>query len=136
LAEVALDGLPRRVAQRQSPTFAEYVDEFWRDCAHHWKPSTQKRNWDAIRLDITPQFGPMRLDIICRSDIIRWRDDCAEEAGEVQPRAAGAGGDAEICRGAGVSAQGEQSLPGNAALQAQGDGAVSQPAGVSAAWAG
>jgi hypothetical protein len=106
LAEVALDGLPRRVAQRQSPTFAEYVDEFWRDCAHHWKPSTQKRNWDAIRLDITPQFGPMRLDIICRSDIIRWRDDCAEEAGEVQPRAAGAGGDAEICRSAGVSAQG------------------------------
>jgi hypothetical protein len=78
LAEVALDGLPRRVAQRQSPTFTDYVDEFWRDCAHHWKPSTQKRNWDAIRLDITPQFGPMRLDIICRSDIIRWRDDCAE----------------------------------------------------------
>lgn len=78
LAEVALDGLPRRVAQRQAPTFADYVDEFWRDCAHHWKPSTQKRNWDAIRLDITPQFGPMRLDIICRSDIIRWRDDCTE----------------------------------------------------------
>jgi len=78
LAEVALDGLPRRVAQRQSPTFADYVDEFWRDCAHHWKLSTQKRNWDAIRLDIAPQFGLMRLDIIGRSDIIRWRDDCAE----------------------------------------------------------
>jgi hypothetical protein len=31
----------------------------------------------------------MRFDIICRSDIIRWRDDCAEEAGEVQPRASG-----------------------------------------------
>jgi hypothetical protein len=29
----------------------------------------------------------MRFDILCRSDIIRWRDDCAEEAGEVQPRA-------------------------------------------------
>ena len=78
LAEVALDGLPRRVAQKQSPAFADYVDEFWRDCAHHWKPSTQKRNWDAIRFDLIPQFGPMRLDMICRSDIIRWRDDCAE----------------------------------------------------------
>lgn len=63
---------------RPRPTFAEYVDEFWRDCAHHWKPSTQQRNWDAVRLDITPHFGPMRIDIICRSDIIRWRDDCAE----------------------------------------------------------
>ena len=24
------------------------------------------------------KFGPMRFDILCRSDIIRWRDDCAE----------------------------------------------------------
>lgn len=78
LAEVALDGLPRRVAQKQSPVFADYVDEFWRDCGHHWKPSTQARNRDAIRIDILPQFGPMRLDMICRPDIIRWRDDCAE----------------------------------------------------------
>ena len=78
LAEVALDGLPRRVSQKQAPTIAEYVDEFWRDCAHHWKPSTQARNLNAIRLDITPQFGSMRLDMICRSDIVRWRDDCAE----------------------------------------------------------
>ena len=78
LAEVALDGLPRRVAQRQAPVFAEYVDEFWRDCGHHWKPSTQKRNRDALRVDILPYFGPMRLDMICRPDIIRWRDSCAE----------------------------------------------------------
>ena len=78
LAEVALDGLPRRVAQKIAPVFSEYVDEFWRDCGHHWKPSTQKRNRDAIQRDILPHFGAMRLDVICRSDIIRWRDSCAE----------------------------------------------------------
>ena len=78
LAEVALDGLPRRVAQKIAPVFSEYVDEFWRDCGHHWKPATQKRNRDAIKRDILPHFSAMRLDVICRSDIIRWRDICAE----------------------------------------------------------
>ncbi len=78
LAEVALDGLPRRVAQKVAPVFSDYVEEFWRDCGHHWKPSTQARNRDAIQRDILPQFGAMRLDMICRPDIIRWRDSCAE----------------------------------------------------------
>jgi hypothetical protein len=54
LTAVALDGLSRRASQKQTPLFADYVDEFWRDCGHHWKPSTQKRNWNAIRLDIVP----------------------------------------------------------------------------------
>lgn len=29
-------------------------------------------------LTLPRKFGPMRFDILCRSDIIRWRDDCAE----------------------------------------------------------
>ena len=78
LAEVALDGLPRRVSQKIAPVFSEYVEEFWQDCGHHWKLSTQKRNRDAIKHDVLPQFGTMRLDVIGRSDIIRWRDSCAE----------------------------------------------------------
>jgi hypothetical protein len=77
LAEVALDGLPGRVAQKQAPSFSVYVDEFWRDCGHHWKRSTQERNSNVIRLDLLPHFGAMRLDTIGRPDIIRWRDDCA-----------------------------------------------------------
>jgi integrase len=77
LAEVALDGLPRRNGQKLAPSFSQYVDEFWRDCGHHWKPSTQERNSNVIRLDLIPHFGAMRLDAISRPDIIRWRDDCA-----------------------------------------------------------
>lgn len=78
LAEVALDGLPKRPTKKLAPTFAAYVSEFWQDYAHHWKPSTQVRNLTAIRLDILPHFGRLRLDTIARSDIIRWRDSCAE----------------------------------------------------------
>jgi len=78
LAEVALDGLPRPVAQKLAPFFSIYVEEFWRDYAHHWKASTQLRNRNAVRNDILPHFGGMRLDDITRPDIARWRDACAE----------------------------------------------------------
>lgn len=78
LADVALDGLPKRPSKKLAPTFADYVSEFWQDYAHHWKQSTQVRNLSAIRLDILPHFGRLRLDTIARSDIIRWRDSCAE----------------------------------------------------------
>jgi len=78
LAEVALDGLPQPLAQKLAPLFSNYVEEFWRDYAHHWKPSTQLRNRNAVRNDILPHFGGMRLDAIARPDIARWRDACAE----------------------------------------------------------
>jgi len=78
LADVALDGLPQPIAQKLAPLFSTYVEEFWRDYAHHWKASTQLRNRNAVRNDILPHFGGMRLDAIARSDIARWRDACAE----------------------------------------------------------
>jgi integrase len=77
LAEVALDGLPRRVSVKVAPLFSDYSDEFWTDYARHWKASTQKRNLDAIKRDLLPRFGTMRLDLIGKSDVVRWRDDCA-----------------------------------------------------------
>lgn len=77
LAEVALDGLPRRVSVKVAPLFSDYSDEFWTDYARHWKGSTQKRNLDAINRDLLPRFGKMRLDLIGKSDVVRWRDDCA-----------------------------------------------------------
>lgn len=77
LAEVALDGLPRRISVKVAPLFSDYFDEFWTDYARHWKGSTQKRNLDAINRDLLPRFGTMRLDLIGKSDVVRWRDDCA-----------------------------------------------------------
>ena len=77
LEVAALDGLPKRVARSAAPLFADYAAEFWRDQARHWKPATQARNAQALKNDLLPAFGGLPVDAIQRSDIIRWRDDCA-----------------------------------------------------------
>ena len=77
LAQIALDGLPQRVSVKIAPVLSEYAEEFWTDYSSHWKASTQKRNQSAIRNDILPFFGAMRLDLIARSEIARWRDTFA-----------------------------------------------------------
>jgi integrase len=74
LAQIALDGLPQRVSVKIAPVLSEYAKEFWIDYSSHWKSSTQKRNQSAINKDILPFFGAMRLDLIARSEIARWRD--------------------------------------------------------------
>jgi hypothetical protein len=80
LAGAALDGLPEPPKVTLKPLFGDYVQEFWADYAHHWKPSTQKRNLHAITRHIMPQFGEMRLDVIRKANIVRWRDGCAGTA--------------------------------------------------------
>lgn len=87
LAEVALDGLPKRVAAKVAPVLADYVDEFWTDCARHWKPSTQRRNRNALEKEILPAFGAMRINLIGRAEITRWRDDYADGRGTRYNRA-------------------------------------------------
>ncbi|MCB2076224.1 MAG: tyrosine-type recombinase/integrase [Gammaproteobacteria bacterium] len=77
LAEVALEGLPQRVTTKIAPVVDDYAEEFWTDCARHWKESTQKRNRNVLVADILPHFGKMRLDLIGRAEIARWRDDYA-----------------------------------------------------------
>ena len=74
LAAVALDGLPKRIARREVPTFGAYVDEFLRDYARHWKPATDRTSRALIHRDLIPAFGEMELDAIMKADIVRWRD--------------------------------------------------------------
>ena len=81
LAEVALDGLPQRIGVKIAPVMSEYVEEFWNDYARHWKLSTQKRNRDAFRRHILPDFGAMRIDLIGKAEITRWRDSFADGRG-------------------------------------------------------
>ncbi|NLR69261.1 tyrosine-type recombinase/integrase [Novosphingobium sp. ERN07] len=80
LLDVALDGLPRQEKVSASPVFIDFADEFWRDYARHWKPSTQHRNRSAINGQILPYFAEFRLSEISRTDIVRWRDACAHVA--------------------------------------------------------
>ena len=81
LERAALDGLPTRPKTKIAPTFADYIDEFWKDYAHHWKPSTRTRNRSAIRCDLVGAFGGLALDTIRRADVVRWRDDLSARPG-------------------------------------------------------
>ena len=81
LERAALDGLPTRPKTKIAPTFADYIDEFWQDYAHHWKPSTRTRNRSAIRCDLVGAFGGLALDTIRRADVVRWRDDLSARPG-------------------------------------------------------
>ncbi|MEZ0497613.1 tyrosine-type recombinase/integrase [Sphingomonas sp. IW22] len=77
LAEVTLDGLPKRTVVKATPLFTDYVETYWSDIARCWKPSTTKRNRDAWQRDLAPVFGHLRVADVTRADITRWRDDCA-----------------------------------------------------------
>ena len=83
LAKNALDGVPQRPArpQRSEPRFTDYIDEFWRDYARHWKRSTQKRNRTAIEKTLNPWFGRYRLASINRAHILEWKDSLHDRQG-------------------------------------------------------
>lgn len=80
LAEVALDGLPQRIAVKATPKMTEFVAEYWKDVARYWKPSTQSRNLHAWQNDLEPVFGCMHVIDIKNADVMRWRDGCAGKA--------------------------------------------------------
>ncbi len=76
LAEVALDGLPKRAVVESTPTMTDYVETYWPDLARGLKPSTAKRNHNAWRLDLQLTFGECRVADVTRADVQRWRDGC------------------------------------------------------------
>lgn len=77
LAEVALDGLPKRAVVKATPIMSDFVDTYWDDLSRVWKASTAERNRNAWKTVIAPSFGAMRVADILPADIHRWRDDCA-----------------------------------------------------------
>jgi len=77
LAEVALDGLPKRVVVKATPILSDFVETYWDDLARLWKPSTTNRNWYAWTKVLAPEFGDMRVADILPADVHRWRDSCA-----------------------------------------------------------
>ena len=77
LAEVALDGLPKRAVVKATPTMSDFVATYWGDIARTWKPSTAARNQQAWRCDLAPSFAELRVADVTRADIVLWRDGCA-----------------------------------------------------------
>jgi integrase len=77
LAEAALDGLPKRVAVKSTPTMNDFVTTHFDDLARVWKPSTAKRNANAWRIDLADHFGDILVADVSKADVVRWRDACA-----------------------------------------------------------
>jgi len=79
LAEAALDGLPKRVVVKSTPTMSDFVATYFDDLSRVWKPSTARRNANAWRLDLAEHFGDILVADVCKADVVRWRDACAGE---------------------------------------------------------
>jgi integrase len=77
LAEVALDGLPKRAVAKATPTMTDFVATYWQDIARTWKASTADRNLQAWRTDLVASFGDIRVADVTRPDVVLWRDSCA-----------------------------------------------------------
>ena len=61
LAEVALDGLPKRPVVKETPTMTDYVTTYWPDLARGWKASAAKRNLHSWKCYLQPHFGSSRV---------------------------------------------------------------------------
>ena len=79
LAEAALDGLPKRVVVKSTPTMNDFVATHFDDLARVWKPSTAKRNANAWRIDLAEHFGEVLVADVSKAEVVRWRDACAGE---------------------------------------------------------
>ncbi len=79
LAEAALEGLPKRVVVKSTPTMGEFVATYFNDLSRVWKPSTAKRNADAWKNELVDHFGDILVADVSKADVVRWRDACTGE---------------------------------------------------------
>lgn len=81
LIKAILSDLPTAPERKRVPVFGDYAEEFWLDYSPHWKPSTRTTSRSRIDQLLVPQFGELPVDMICRTDINRWRDSMAAREG-------------------------------------------------------
>ena len=63
------------VTRNDAPRFHEFVAGPWKSaCYERWKPSTQRVTRSALRNQLLPAFGAVRLDRISRVMVVRWFD--------------------------------------------------------------
>ena len=65
----------RETVQDKPPLFREFVTGPWHSaCYDHCKPSTQRVMRSALKCQLLPTFGAVRLDRISRIMVVRWFD--------------------------------------------------------------
>ena len=62
-------------SRNDAPLFRDFVTGPWKTaCYERWKPSTQKTTRSALKCQLLPGFGAVRLDRISRVMVVRWYD--------------------------------------------------------------
>ena len=62
-------------SRNDAPLFRDFVAGAWKTaCYERWKPSTQKATRSALKCQLLPVFGAVRLDRISRVMVVRWYD--------------------------------------------------------------
>ena len=70
-----------KIDRENGPLFRDFAEEFMRRQARRWKPATRKSDRSALKNQILPFFGGMRLADIARADVRRWFDSMAATPG-------------------------------------------------------
>ena len=64
-----------QAVRNEQPLLREFVAGPWKTaCYDRWKPSTQKATRSALKCQLLPAFGAVRLDRITRVMVVRWFD--------------------------------------------------------------
>ena len=79
---MALAEIEAAKAERETgPLFHDFAEEFMRRQGRRWKPATRESNRSALRNQILPFFGAMRVADITRADVQRWFDSMSGTPG-------------------------------------------------------
>ena len=79
LAAAAVETTP--AARNDAPLLRDFVAGPWKSaCYDRWKPSTQKATRSALKCQLLPTFGALRLDRIRRVMVVRWFDAYSQTA--------------------------------------------------------
>lgn len=71
-AQVGEDPAATRKRTRSAPTFARFLDHYWRRVSPGWKPSTVTTNDKYRRLYLDRAFAGRGIDEITDEEVVRW----------------------------------------------------------------
>ena len=80
-AQTGGDPASDRQAARSAPTFAAFLDDYWRRASPQWKASTRRTNDVYRRGYLDSAFKGMAVDEITKSDVLAWFNEATDRGG-------------------------------------------------------
>jgi|GEM_PF-652845 len=73
-AKAPIDLESDKLSRTSTPTLANFVPTFLRDCAGRWKTSTYEHHRSNLALHVVPSLGQIPIDALSRADVLGWLD--------------------------------------------------------------